>query len=225
MPLNYGEQEWVSVPYRGKLYVYKTNIPAAVYNDLGITRFNPSQANPNAFYRANSPKPPSFRKKTATGWNSSFVDSSKIPTLLRQGWVKAKNEKVNKRIHLATNSRSLIVTVYVQINNIKYAWNMNKSLYNKLGASVRETLGIEDATPDDIYELVFGATVPKPAKVITQVTSGDSIDTLSTFVAKTKEDNLPVDWMIVEPRVEFGSAFMGLSNVSGAGGGATGGGG
>lgn len=65
-------------------------------------------------------------------------------------------------------------------------------------------LGIQLATAADIPTLVWGASLPRPAKATFFSAAGPGGgDNLSTFVGQAQEDTLPTGWRLISPRIMF----------------------
>lgn len=196
---NYGATQLLAVPSLAGTYLYKSNIgPAGVLTACGVTVATPASLPANAFFQANSPKPPRATQKTPLGSNGTFCAAANIAALKAAGYT-VKPGKV-KSLNLASGA-SGVVTVYVLVDGVKYAWNMNQIRYNRLTADLGG-LGVEIATAADRNTLVWGATCPKPAKVAKFFEAGEGGgDTLSCFASSTKENDLPAGWRLVSPSI------------------------
>jgi len=204
MPLNkYDNKVLVSVPLEnGLTYVFQTNVDTEARTALGHVVV-PAVVPALAFQGGNSPKPLRAKRLTADGWNSSFITSvpATIATARAAGW---QIERYSKRRGLVPAAGTRATTVYVTVRGIKYAWNMpNESIATITQASLTG-LGIEIATPADLPTLVWGASIPSPAKATFFSAAGPGNgDRLSTFVGQTQEDSLPTGWRIIRPRITF----------------------
>ena len=204
MPLNkYDTKVAVSVPMsNGLIYAFNTNVDTIARTALGHTAL-PATVPPLAFQGGNSPKPKRARILTADGWNSSFVTSvaATQTTLKAAGWQIGKDPK-KRGIITGTSARA--VTVYVTVRGIKYAWNMPRETATTITAATMTALGINIATAADIPTLVWGASLPRPAKVqFFNPTGPGNGDILSTFVGQAQEDSLPAGWKLKAPRIMF----------------------
>lgn len=205
MPNNkYQPRDEVSVTLDNALiYVFETNVDASERNNLGHTVL-PAIAPPLAFKGGNSPKPRRARRLTADGWNSSFCSAAPatiIPALKTAGWQVGRTPK-QRGIITAAAARS--VTVYVIVRGIKYAWNMPRETQASLTAAAMTALGIQVATAADISTLVWGASLPRPAKVqILKAPGLFGADSVSTFVGQAQEDTLPAGFKLISPRLMF----------------------
>lgn len=206
MPNNkYNPKEEVFVPLpNGLNYVFQTNVDAVARTALGHTAL-PTPVPALSFSGGNSPKPRKARILTADGWNSSFMAETPalIATLKTGGW---QIQRPSKTQGIITGSAARAVTVYVTVRGIKYAWNMASETRAALTDATLTALGINVATTADIPTLVWGASLPRPAKVEFKRTTaplGGTSDTLSTFVGQAQEDNLPAGFKIKKPRLMF----------------------
>ncbi len=204
MPLNkYDTKVTVSVPLPNALiYVFDTNVDTEARTALGHTVV-PATTPPLAFKGGNSPRPKRARRLTADGWNSSFVTSlaATQTTLKAAGWQIGREPK-KRGIITGTSARA--ITVYVIVRGIKYAWNMPRETATTMTAATMTALGIEVATAADIPTLVWGASLPRPAKVsfFNALGPGNG-DILSTFVGQAQENSLPAGWKLKNPRLMF----------------------
>ena len=194
----------------GVIYAFETNVDTDERITLGHTPITGAYP-PGSFIGANSPKPRRARRLGATGWNSSFVNESPatIATLKTNGWQVSRLPK-KRAIIPSTMMSSRAITVFVTIAGIKYAWNMPRETYTKITPATLTLLGVENATQADVATLVWGSSIPKPARaqfVLTSVsgpgTPIDGQDLLSTYVTPWIEDSLPAGWKVIKPRVVF----------------------
>ena len=204
MPDNkYQTRDAVSVPLAtGLIYVFSTNVDTEERNNLGQTAL-PAVAPALAFMGGNSPKPRRASRRTVDGWNSSFCSATPaiLTALKTAGWRVSKTPK-SRGIITGTTARA--VTVYVTVRGIKYAWNMPQETRVKITAATMTALGIQVATAADIPTLVWGASLPRPAKAQFFLAAGPGNgDTLSTFVGQAQEDSLPAGWKLKSPRLMF----------------------
>lgn len=122
---------------------------------------------------------------------------SAIPAAKLDDWTVTKSRKLPS-LHLGTDTNSLVRTVYVKLKGIKYAWNPPKTTLAKIGDATLTALGINYATANDISDLCFGATYPKPPKAKKQVgTTEDDLAIVQTFYDPDK--TLPAGWSRSDP--------------------------
>lgn len=207
----YNKRDPVTVPIApGVIYAFETNVDTEERVGLGHTPITGAYP-PGAFIGANSPKPRRARRLTATGWNSSFCAETPavITALKAAGWQVGRPPK-KRAVIPATLASARVTTVFVQIAGIKYAWNMPRETFTKITQATLTLLGVETATNADTNTLVWGASIPKPARAQFILTTGgtggtaiDGQDILSTFVTPSIEDSLPAGWKIVKPRIVF----------------------
>lgn len=204
MPLNkYNNKELVSVPLSNGLnYVFATNVDAVARTALGhvpVTALVPALS----FQGGNSPKPLRARKLTADGWNSSFITSvAATVTAAKTAGYQVSNS--SKKRGLVPTSGARATTVYVTVRGIKYAWNIPNESITAITTATLTALGINIATAADLPTLVWGASLPRPAKAKFFNAAGPGGgDVLSTFVGQAQEDSLPNGWRLVQPRIMF----------------------
>lgn len=204
MPLNkYDNKVLVSVPLdNGLQYVFTTNVDSAARTALGHAVV-PATVPALAFQGANSPKPRRARKLTADGWNSSFI-TSVATTVAAAKLAGYQVSGTPKKRGLVPTSGARSTTVYVVVRGIKYAWNMPNESITAITPATLTLLGIEIATATDLPTLVWGASLPRPAKAkFFNPTGPGGGDVLSTFVSQAKEDSLPQGWRLIKPRIMF----------------------
>jgi hypothetical protein len=218
MPANnkYNKRDPVIVPLGpGLAYAFETNVDSderAVLGHVPVAGNYPA----GAFVGANSPKPRRARRLGSTGWNESFCAETPavIAALKAAGWQVSRRPK-RRAIIPATLASARVTTVFVQIGGIKYAWNMPRETFVKIGQATLTALGIEVATSADTNTLVWGASIPKPARVQFILAAGgagtpiDGQDVLSTFCTPSIEDSLPAGWKVIKSRVVFDTAAAG----------------
>lgn len=211
----YNKRDPVTVPLGpGVIYAFETNVDTEERVALGHTAITGAYP-PGSFIGANSPKPRRARRLSGAGWNSSFCAETPavITALKAAGWQVGRPPK-KRAIIPATLASARVVTVFVQIAGIKYAWNMPKETFNKITQAILTLLGVENATNVDLNTLVWGSTIPKPARAQFILTNGggpvgpggaaiDGQDTLTTFVTPSIEDSLPAGWKIIRPKILF----------------------
>ncbi|MCT7952688.1 hypothetical protein NG798_23085 [Ancylothrix sp. C2] len=178
---------------------------------IGVTLLDVATPPARGFIGANSPKPPKF-KLPGIVIGQSTTTFGAIGTTLANA--SAQNWKITKRarfkpVTLRGQSRS----VFVIVGGINYAWNMHVDQYEQLLAlGVLTTLGISLCDPDQVQTYVWGSTIPKPAKVGLVIASvginggAGSVDTITTFCAQVRENNLPEGWKIIKPRRDWSAA-------------------
>ena len=194
----------------GVIYAFETNVDTDERTALGHTPITGDTYPPGSFIGANSPKPRRAKRRVSTGWNSSFV--AEVPAIIAAlkaaGWQVSRRPK-RRAIVPATMVSALVTTVFVQIAGIKYAWNMPRETFTKITQATLTALGVEVATQADTDTLVWGASIPKPARAQFILAEGgtgtpiDGQDILSTFVTPSIEDSLPAGWKVIKPRVVF----------------------
>ncbi|MEK0193265.1 hypothetical protein [Microcoleus anatoxicus] len=204
MPLNkYDNKRLVSVPLdNGLNYVFATNVDATASTALGHVAV-PALVPALSFQGGNSPKPRRARRLTADGWNSSFITSvaATIVTAKTAGY-QVSNQPKKRGLIPASGSRA--TTVYVTVRGIKYAWNMPNETITTITQATLTALGVNIATASDVNTLVWGASLPQPAKAqFFNVAGPGGGDVLSTFVGQAQEDNLPNGWRLIRPRIMF----------------------
>lgn len=193
----------------GLIYAFATNVDTDERTALGHTAITGNYP-AGSFIGANSPKPRRARRSTPTGWNSSFVSETPalITALKAAGWQVSRRPK-RRAIIPSTMVSARVTTVFVQIAGIKYAWNMPRETFTKITQATLTALGVEVATQADENTLVWGATIPKPARVQFILAAGgtgtpiDGQDVLSTFCTPSIEDSLPAGWKVIKPREVF----------------------
>ena len=202
---NYGATQLLSVASTAGAYLYRSNIsPASVLTDCGVSVANLAALPANAFFQANSPKPPRAQQKTPLGINGTFCDQANVTALKAAGYT-VKPGKV-KGISLASGANG-VVTLYVLVDGVKYAWNMAQARYTRLNAEF-VGLGVEEATAADRNTLVWGATCPRPAIASKFFEAGEGGgDTVSCFVSSAKENGLPAGWQLAKPSVTKATYF------------------
>lgn len=150
------------------LYGYRTRhkIFTTLKVELGITE---SKTTVGVIYGINSPKPHKVTKiNTAGGYStmSSWASDAQAKAL------RANDDYMVRPPQIATrgiSSSANFKTVYVELpkvggTTIKYAWNMQKDLFNDTTAAVTTNLGIKAVSANDIPELIWGANDPKPPR-------------------------------------------------------------
>lgn len=206
----YNRRDPVTVPLgTSMLYAFTTNVDLNERVALGHNAVT-GLYSIGSFIGANSPKPRRARRLGPTGWNSSFVAEvpATIAALKAAGWQVSRPPK-RRAIVPSTLASARVTTVYVSIGGIKYAWNMPRETFVKITQDVLTSLGIQIPTQLETDTLVWGSTIPKPAKAQFIVATGgtgtpiDGQDLLTTFVSPTAEQSLPAGWKIIKPKVLF----------------------
>jgi hypothetical protein len=207
MPNNkYQNKDELSVPIgNGLIYVFESNVDTEERVALGHIAVGAIVPD-FAFKGGNSPKPRRARRLTVDGWNSSFcaeTPATVIPALKGAGWQVGRTPK--KR-GIITGATARAVTVYVLVRGIKFAWNMPTETRASITPADFTALGIQLATAADTDTLVWGASLPRPAKVQFKKTAsplGGGADILTTYCGQAQENNLPAGWKIIQPRLKF----------------------
>lgn len=185
----YGPRDLVYVtPFSGSTtkYGFLTNVDAAAKTALGHTAVTGNYPT-GLVIGANAPKPPRAKKTTATGTESSFVDTASITSAKTAGW-KVSAGKVRTG---ASSSKAKTVKITFEGNEL--AWKMPNYLYTKISADIA-ALGILDAASTDL-DLVFGARYPKLPRVAKiDATTGNRY---TTFCDPAALDALPTGWTTV----------------------------
>lgn len=178
-----------SGPYAGIRYAFRR--PKTVSDTDGATLGHQAMdgASPitNLIMASQNPKPSRASRKRATGYTSSFVSSTAITSAGNAGWQINAPKRDGGRARIT----QFTVVVYVTVNGIKYAWNIRKTLYNKIKGSLT-ALGVKVATTDDA--LVFGATFPKPPSVTITTPQGAELVSASSFYDPSNESSLSANF-------------------------------
>lgn len=210
MPI-YNREKIYSVPIPMKggtplIYVFGSKQDmTGLTTKLGIASITDPSSIPavGAFTGANSPKPP---RGTVTIGTTGKKKSSFCDAAITDDEVDIKYPKNRARsVHLATDS-SLVVSVYVELDGIKRAWNMSKVQYNLIQADFSE-LGIEACQENDELDYVWGCEAPFPARVKKyNPTGAEGGDTYTTFCSEAKEGSLQ-NWVKVSNRITVARYF------------------
>ena len=212
MPL-YNREEIYSVPISMKggatlTYVFGSKQDmSGLTADLGITAIADPSAIPatGVFTGASSPKPPRASQVVGTKRKSSFCDAAVASTKKEDG-VRIQYPKNTARAIHTIDDAALVVSVFVELDGIKRAWNMAKAQYALISADFTE-LGIEPCTDADIAEYVWGCEAPYPAKVKrVNATGVQGGDVYTTFCSEAKENNLE-KWVKVANRITVARYF------------------
>ena len=197
-------------PIAGKQVYFKSNqdmtgLGASV---TGASPFTPSRGTQvnNGFCEANSPKIPRI---------SVVVGNRKKTTLCSPTVADAQGNTVNRNLLMPkrtfkqiASATAKVVSCYVEIYGIKYAWNMPRWQYDKITGEL-DALGIKVATRTDEDTLVWGASAPKPARVQKFDSAGeDGGNTYGTFCSLAKENDLPEGWTIVSGSVNVADFLL-----------------
>lgn len=137
----------------------------------------------NLIMGSQNPKPSRAKKKRATGYASSFISASAITAAGNAGWQIEATKRDGGRARIT----QFTIVVYVTLNGIKYAWNIRKTLYNKIKGSLG-ALGVKVAAAGD--DLVFGANFPRPPQVIINTAQGADVLSTSSFFDPSNESAL-----------------------------------
>lgn len=177
-------------------YIFGTNIPTSDRTELGhvaVTEAMIGSPPAGSVLGCSFPKPPRAGKRSGVlRYTSSFYDIGKALALKKNGWRLTKTKALPK-LKLASDTQSLVQTVYVTINGVNYAWNPPKVSETNITATVVAALGIKIAVASDLNDLVWGANRPKPPRASTIKVEGDDVKTLSTFYDNSVS-SLPADW-------------------------------
>lgn len=174
-------------------YAFLTNIPAGDRTELGQTAVTPVMMTSvvvGLVAGCSYPKPNRATKRTALRVTSSYHDLSKTKAALRKLGYKIRRFTGNSQFR--SGNTSLVQTVYVTVNGVRYAWNQPKVTETNITAAVMATLGVRKAAIGDAGELVFGADLPKPPRAGTTIIAGDDVKDLSTFYDPSA--TLPDGW-------------------------------
>lgn len=156
----------------------------------------------------NSPKPAKARKYFGTAtkkYESSFVDPAKVDSARADGWaiIPGKTGRARSTSHskLVYVDHKLADAVSTATNappqaaiTVKYAWRMPLYQYNKLLDSDKTMLGLEDGNPNDVKTYLLGLNNPKPRRASKTISTANGLQTITTFVAWNKSDNLSNGW-------------------------------
>lgn len=164
-------------------YGFNSGMTAGDKTTLGQTVIDFAAPPTKLVMGANSPKPYKASKRGTTGYSSSFCSHTTVATLKGAGWT------ITPPKSRTATSTTLSDTYYVNIGGIKYAWNSPK----KPTAITDENLtalGVTKAGASD-EDLIFGASMPKPARYRKELTggTGEGTNNFSIFVEPTKEDD------------------------------------
>lgn len=168
-------------------YGFITKIDASEGTELGQTDLGSSTPLTPVFWGVNSPKPAKYKKVATTYSVTSFGSAgSTIPNT----WKKIRKAKYRS----GGGSSGTGKKVYVEFNGQKYAWNMNATVYEAIGAD-RAGLGITDcqstqaASRDYIWGTNgAGSKPPRASKY-----NSSSSSTVSSFYDASKP--LPTGWV------------------------------
>lgn len=176
--------------YAGIKYAFKSTVSAADSTVLGHEVLDGTSPLSGLIFKANNPKPPRAVKEFATGVRSSFVDSSAIVAASAAGWQITPSKRNGGR----SKETRFAQVVYVTVNNIKYGWSIRKSLYRKIQSNLT-SLGVRPALASD-DDIVYGASFPKPPKVIIKSVQGDQVLAVETFYDPTNEAQLKANFAV-----------------------------
>lgn len=187
-------------------YGFPTNVPGTTSSALGHKDITDLADPPDKLVVGCSFPKPRRASKTVRGSGgrcySSFVSEAKVIAVKNDGWRVTKTKAV-ANIKLASDSQSLVQTVYVTIRGIKYAWNQPKVTETNLteGKTSLSAIGVKKAAAGDRDELCFGANFPKPPRASFIVTGKDKEKDgpkiISTFYDPS--GTLPTGWNTVLP--------------------------
>ncbi|MBD1925759.1 hypothetical protein H6F74_05610 [Trichocoleus sp. FACHB-90] len=212
----YGERRLVGVGlkgFAGLTYGFRTDVADATSTALGhqVILASGGGYKPGTVFGANSPKPPRARKFFGTankGYEESFVNADSIAAARTAGWdIRAGTIRAFRG---ASGFSRLVFVPYRPFgatDGINYGWNMPLFQYNKLTATDKGALGIEDVTDANYTTVLYGINNPRPKRANKRISTTDgAVISMTTFVASTKEDTV-------------GDAGSGWKLVGGGGGG------
>lgn len=174
----------LEAPYADHKYGFRTSLEESKGTVLGHQTLDASTPVTGLIFKANHPKPKRASKTFATGTSSSFIAPSAITAAIAAGWdiVKAKSNGRKGPSRFQT-------PVYVTVNEVKYAWAMKKTQITKLSSNF-QALGIVKVTGSE-QDLVFGASFPKPPRVVSVALQGETSISTETFYDPTNENVIP----------------------------------
>ena len=189
----------LAAPYADHHYAFRTTIKQSEGTILGHVAVDASTSVAGLIFKANHPKPKRASKTFTTGTTSSFVAPSAQAAAIAAGWDIVKAKSNGKKAHSRFQ-----VPVYVTINGVKYAWAMRKTQLLKIKDNMA-ALGIRLVTGTE-QDLVFGASFPKPPRIRSVVTVGDSSHISTTFYDPSQE-TIPTDFAITSAGQYTASAW------------------
>lgn len=209
----YGARRLVAVPLSlipGLMYGFRTDVADATSTALGHVDALDASGNyiRGVAFGVNSPKPPKAKKFFGTGtkkFESSFVAPARIDPARADGWVvtpgkvgRARSTAFSKLVYvdhkLADPVDAAGTTAALEGIVVRYAWRMPLYQYNKLTATDKTTIGLSDASPDDVRTLLLGLNSPKPGRASKTITVDGRQQTITTFVSHNKRDSLANGW-------------------------------
>ena len=219
---NYGKAKLCAVAAAGgQRHLYYSNIGQDTLTKLGVDVITGvAGLKVGDSYQANSPLPARAVLREATGGtNSSFVAPEKIAGLRNGDDLKAIIRGKYRTQYHAPNDNAKVVSCWVLVQQVKYAWNMPKDLYTKISDSL-ETLGIKLVTGADLPDLRWGASAPCPGRA-TLIKSGEGgFDKHTTFIAEDKEGGNLGNWKLSQPHLTVaGLLFNGAAGEQSQSGG------
>lgn len=189
----------------GLLYSFRTDVDESTSTALGHTpALLGSGYKPGVVFGINSPKPPRAKKLFASGnkrYEESFISTGSIDTARSAGW----EIRPGKIISLRSTKFSKVVSVDYKlidavaaaegvdgspVRTMKYAWRMPQYQYEKLLASDKAALGIEDFDQTKRGEYIVGANSARPRRAVKTITAGGRTVRMTTFAAYNKVDDL-----------------------------------
>ncbi len=171
VPLNYG---------------FYTNIPDSYTALLGHIKITSKDTVPDKFVvGASSPKPRRAGIRETNRYVSSFVSKDKVDDVKKLGW-RVTRSRVKRPF--ITAASALVKTVYVDIDGVKYGWNIPKVTETNAGSLA--ALGIKEVTASDADEIVFGAEFPRPPRASRFVAGSgdDGGKTITTYHDPSKTE-------------------------------------
>lgn len=184
MPRNAGERTLVFVNMAnpaGIKYGFRSGLRTGLRATFGQEVITASTALTGLIIGANSPKPPRASKQETAGIESSFCANEKINSLKADGWTITKPKRPGR-----AKTSGLAKTQYITLNGVKYAWNSPDFSEEAVGTDV-SVLGVTTATASEAG-LIWGASFPKPPRMVKKVGEAGFSTTVSSFVDPTKID-------------------------------------
>lgn len=202
MPRNYRNRtpSCVTIPIGGATinYGFNSGLKDTDRAAFGQTVIDFAAPPAKLVFGANSPKPYRASKRETTGYTASFCSHDKVATLRTAGY-----SITNFKSRTATKT-VLSKTYVVDIGGIAYAW-IAPNFPSGLTDEDLTALGVQLATASD-EDLVFGASMPKPARYSKEITggAGEGTNRVTVFIDPTKEDSaVTAGWTKVKSRKTY----------------------
>ena len=196
MPTPYDNKEWVYIVLDVGVsfsHIYKSNASATTKTALGIQDLDFTSAPTNPVFGAEKPIPGTAVKKGATGWDSSFISSSKKTAAQNDGWSVSKVDFGSIISSSATGA--LAISKFCTVDGLKRAWNQPKYAINALTGltyNLETDFGIEECDIADITQYIWNSELPRPARALIINSSGvGGVDRHEVNVADAKIATLP----------------------------------